>query len=383
MKKIAIVTATRAEYGILRPLIVRMRKEPEFTVQLLVTGTHLSEAYGNTVSEIEADGIPVFEKIPILEMGNSAYDISKTMANALTGFAQYFREQQPHLFMVLGDRTEILGMCAAALNEHIPIAHLHGGELTEGAVDDCIRHAVTKMSYLHFPATEVYRRRIIQLGEHPLRVYNVGALGVENILHTPLLTEQQIRKEVGIPEAMPYAVVTFHPVTMEPGAAEAQVMELIRAMQAKNQYFYLVTKANADAGGALVNERLADAQQKTNHMKLVSSLGMKRYLSAVKYASFVLGNSSSGIIEAPALGTPTVNIGDRQKGRLMAESVVGCEPVAEAIQMAIYRAAQMPHSPSHLYGDGNTSEKIVGILKEFFQTDYRHWKKTFYDVEFK
>lgn len=278
---------------------------------------------------------------------------------------------------MLGDRTEILGMCAAALNEHIPIAHLHGGELTEGAVDDCIRHAVTKMSYLHFPATEVYRRRIIQMGEAPERVYNVGALGVENILSVPMLSEDEIRKDVDIPAGMPYAVVTFHPVTMQPGEAEKQVRELISAMREEKQYFYLVTKANADAGGAQVNAWLAEAQRELANMKLVSSLGMKRYLSAVKYAAFVLGNSSSGIIEAPALGTPTVNIGDRQKGRLMAETVIGCMPEAGAIQAAIRQAEQMPHRPSFLYGDGKTSEKIVKILKEFFQTDYRHWKKHF------
>lgn len=250
MKKIAIATATRAEYGILHPLLVRLMEEKAFDVQLLVTGTHLEEQFGYTVKEIEKDGIPIARKIPILAEDNSPYGISVTMAQAITGFADYFRNGRPDLFLVLGDRTEILGMCAAALNEHIPIAHLHGGELTEGAVDDCIRHAVTKMSYLHFPATEVYRRRIIQMGEAPERVYNVGALGVENILSVPMLSEEEIRKDVEIPAGMPYAVVTFHPVTMQPGEAEQQVRELIAAMREEKQYFYLVTKANADAGEA-------------------------------------------------------------------------------------------------------------------------------------
>lgn len=383
MKKIAIATATRAEYGILHPLIVRLMKEKEFHVQLLVTGTHLEKQFGYTMQEIEKDGLPIARKIPILSDDNTPYGVSVTLANAVTGFAQYFKEEQPDLFLVLGDRTEILGMCAAALNEHIPIAHLHGGELTEGAVDDCIRHAVTKMSYLHFPATEGYRRRIIQMGEAPERVYNVGALGVENILSVPMLSEREIRLDAGIPDDMPYAVVTFHPVTMEPGEARKQVQQLITAMHKENHIFYLVTKANADAGGAQINAWLAEAQEELPNMKLVSSLGMKRYLSAVRYAAFVLGNSSSGIIEAPALGTPTVNIGDRQKGRLMAESVIGCTPDAAAICAAIHQAEQMPHKPSFLYGDGNTSEKIVTILKNFFQTDYRHWKKTFYDMECK
>lgn len=383
MKKLAIATATRAEYGILRPLILRLQQEPEFDVQLLVTGTHLSEQYGNTEEEIERDGIPICQKIPILVEGNTAYDISVVMANATVGFAEYFQEEKPDLFVVLGDRTEILGMCAAALNEHIPIAHLHGGELTEGAVDDCIRHAVTKMSYLHFSATEAYRKRIIQLGESPDRVFNVGALGVENILHTPLLAEGEIRTDVGIPQGKPYVVVTFHPVTMEPGAVGAQVMELIRAMQQENEYFYLVTKANADVGGAKVNALLEEAEKQLPNMKLVSSLGMKRYLSALKYATFVLGNSSSGIIEAPALGTPTVNIGNRQSGRVMAETIVSCKTESGAIIEAMDRASKMKHDPSFLYGDGDTSGKIVSILKKFFGANQKNWKKTFYDVEFK
>lgn len=383
MKKVAIVTATRAEYGILRPLILRLFQEPQYDVQLLVTGTHLSEQYGNTVEEIEKDGIPIFQKIPILTDGNTAYDVSVVMANATIGFAEYFRTEKPDMFMVLGDRTEILGMCVAALNEHIPIAHLHGGELTEGAVDDCIRHAVTKMSYLHFPATEAYRQRIIQLGEAPERVFNVGALGVENILHTPLMTETEIRADAGIPQGQAYAVVTFHPVTMEPGAAGTQVKNLIQAMQQAKEYFFLVTKSNADAGGAEVNTLLEDAGKSLPNMKLVSSLGMKRYLSAVKYAAFVLGNSSSGIIEAPALGTPTVNIGERQKGRMMAETVVCCEPETESIMKAMDKTSKIRHVVSLLYGDGNTSEKIVSVLGQFFKTNDKNWKKNFYDVEFR
>lgn len=383
MKKIAMVTATRAEYGILRPLILRMLKETEFNVQLLVTGTHLSQKYGYTVEEIEKDGIPIFNRIPILTTGNTPYDVSCTMANALTGFAGYFQQERPDLFIVLGDRTEILGMCAAALNEQIPIAHLHGGELSEGAVDDCIRHAVTKMSYLHFASTEVYRKRIIQLGESPERVFNVGALGVENIIHTPLMSEDELRTDVGIPLGKAYAVVTFHPVTTEPGAAGEQVHQLVCAMQQRKEYFYLVTKANADAGGEEVNAVLEETEKVFSNMKLVSSLGMKRYLSAVKYAAFVLGNSSSGILEAPALGTPTVNVGNRQQGRLMAETVVCCETRSENIVEAIDRASKTEHKPSFLYGDGNTSPKIVSVLKSFFRSDRENGKKSFYDVEFK
>ena len=380
MKKIAVVTATRAEYGILRPLICRLQKDTEFELQLIVTGMHLSEKYGNTQVEIEKDKIPVFRKISILEDGNSAYDVSVTMANALCRFAGYFRDEKPDMVIVLGDRTEILGICAAAMNEGIPIAHLHGGELTEGAVDDCIRHAVTKMSYLHFTASETYRNRVIQLGEAPDRVFNVGALGVENILHTQLFSYEDMCREIGIPNDQKYVVVTFHPVTQEPGEEEHQTQELIAAMREKSGYFYLMTKANADAGGQRVNELLEDFSEKVPNAQLVSSLGMVRYLSALKYSEFALGNSSSGIIEAPALGIPTVNIGERQRGRLMADTIVQCEPEKEQILEAMDEAAVMPHKVSTLYGDGETSSKIVAILKNFLFYNKINLKKRFYDI---
>lgn len=381
MKKIAVVTATRAEYGILRPLICRLQKDTEFELQLIVTGMHLSEKYGNTQVEIEKDKIPVFRKIPILEDGNSAYDVSVTMANALCRFAGYFRDEKPDMVIVLGDRTEILGICAAAMNEGIPIAHLHGGELTEGAVDDCVRHAVTKMSYLHFTASEMYRNRVIQLGESPDRVFNVGALGVENILHTQLFSYEDICREIGIPNDQKYVVVTFHPVTQEPGEEQHQTQELIAAMREKSGYFYLITKANADAGGQRVNELLENFSERVPNAKLVSSLGMVRYLSALKYSEFALGNSSSGIIEAPALGIPTVNIGERQRGRLMADTIVQCKPEKELILEAMDEAAVMPHKVSTLYGDGETSAKIVTIIKNFLFCNKINLKKRFYDLE--
>lgn len=381
MKKVAVVTATRAEYGILRPLIFRLRKEREFQLQVIVTGTHLSEKYGDTQEEIENDGVEVFRRIPILKDGNTPYDISLTVANALQGFALYFKEEKPDMVVVLGDRTEILGVCTAAMNERVPIAHLHGGEVTEGAVDDCVRHAITKMSYLHFPATEVYRKRIIQLGEEPERVFNVGALGVENILHVPLLSYQEICEQIGIPKGEDYAVMTFHPVTLENETAREQTEELLRAIEQEKNRFYLITMANADAGGDIVNDMLRRFAAKMKNVKLVASLGMIRYLSAVKYSRFVLGNSSSGIIEAPALGTPTVNIGDRQKGRLMADTIISCAPKKEDIIAAMRLADKTEHKVSTIYGDGNTAEKIVSVMKDFLLHDRINLKKTFYDME--
>ena len=288
MKKIAIVTATRAEYGILRPLILKLNQDKDLEMQLLVTGMHLEEKYGYTKNEIDKDGIPIFKCIPILEDGNSEYDISITMANAIKGFAEYFRDETPDMLIVLGDRTEILGVCAAAMNARVPIAHLHGGEITEGAVDDSVRHAVSKMSYLHFPANEAYRKRIIQMGESPERVFNVGALGVENILNVPLLSKEDLCNQIDMPRDKKYVVMTFHPVTLEGEGIEAQVDEVLASIDKYNEYFYLITKANADAGGEKVNEMLEQYASTHDNVKLVASLGMVRYLSSLKYAEFAL-----------------------------------------------------------------------------------------------
>ena len=380
MKKIAVVTATRAEYGILRPLIIKLNEDNDFDMHLLVTGMHLEEKYGYTKNEIDKDGIPIFRCIPILEKGNTEYDISLTLANAIKGFAEYFRDEKPDLLVVLGDRTEILGVCAAAMNARIPIAHLHGGEITEGAVDDCVRHAVSKMSYLHFPANEVYRKRIIQMGESPDRVFNVGALGVENILNVPLLSKEEMCEQIGVPHDRKYVVVTFHPVTLEGEGIEEQVQEVIQALEKNEKYFYLITKANADAGGERVNEMLEEYASEHDNVKLVASLGMVRYLSSLKYAEFALGNSSSGIIEAPVFGIPTVNIGDRQKGRMMADSVINCKTNCKAICEAIEIAEEMSCNASNLYGDGKTSDKIVEIIKKFLFKNEIDLKKHFNDM---
>ncbi len=379
-KKISVVTATRAEYGILKPLIRRLFAENAWQIQLVVTGTHLVKEQGNTIEEIEADAFPVFRKIPIYEEGDTPYAVSKMMANALRGFAEYFAEEKPDLLIVLGDRTELLAICAAALNERIAVAHLHGGELTCGAVDDSIRHAVTKMSYLHFAAAEEYRQRIIQLGEAPERVFNVGSLGVENVLHEKLYDRKELAESVGFPAERDYALVTFHPVTLE-GNPGQQIEELCHAMREQKEIFFLITKANADAGGALINEYLEREVKKCSNMKLVASLGMKRYLSAVKYAKFVLGNSSSGIIEVPSFEIPTVNIGDRQRGRIMADSVISCRPDKNSILQAVQRAAGMNCSGyKSPYGDGTASKQIIHILHRFLDAGQMNLKKEFYDI---
>ncbi|MCR0326680.1 UDP-N-acetylglucosamine 2-epimerase [[Clostridium] innocuum] len=382
MIKIALVTATRAEYGILSPLIHKLSNDDDFDLQLLVTGTHLSKKYGNTLTDIENDGFNIYKKFPILAVTNTAKDISFIIANALQQFALYFHAEKPDCVIILGDRTEMFGISIAAMNAGVPIVHLHGGELTEGAIDDCIRHSITKQAYLHFPSTEIYRKRIIQMGENPRRVFNVGALGVENILNVPLFDRNQVCNEVGIPQNIKYAAVTFHPVTLEKGSEKEQANCLITAMDKKNEYFYLITMANADTGGEIVNEMLKQYSLSRSNVKFVTSLGMQRYLSVVKHAQFVLGNSSSGIIEAPSLGTPTVNIGDRQKGRIMAESVINCRPETNDIIRAIEKSEIMIHTPSFIYGDGNTSSKICSILKETFYNNRVNLKKKFYDINF-
>jgi GDP/UDP-N,N'-diacetylbacillosamine 2-epimerase (hydrolysing) len=382
MKKIAIVTSTRAEYGVLSPLIELIAEDTDFSLDLIVTGGHLCESQGYTISEIQADGYSISHVIPSIEEDNSALGISNSIANTIKGFAECFSKDRPDIVIILGDRTEILGVAIAAMNERIPLAHIHGGEVTEGAVDDGVRHSLTKMSYLHFTSTEKYRRRVIQLGENPSRVFNVGSLSSDNILNMHLMSEEELRKEIGIPTGVPFVVVTFHPVTLEDNSIGNQVKELICAMKSEREFFYLITKSNTDAGGKISNEELGRFCDSCHNAKLVSSLGKLRYLSAVKYAVFVLGNSSSGIGEAPVIGTPTVNIGDRQKGREMAETIVSCLPNKDSIIDAMNIAKTMPHVSSKMYGDGKTAQKIVSVLKDYLCKKKINLKKGFYDVSF-
>lgn len=378
---IGVVTSNRADYGILVPLLRRLQEDEEIALYLLVTGAHLSYGYGYTVNEIETDGFPIAAKIPILTEGNASIDISSAIANALIGFAKWFADNPLDFVIVLGDRTEMLGVCTAAMIEKIPIAHICGGELTAGAVDDSVRHAITKMSSLHFTATEVYRKRVIQLGEHPKTVYNVGALTTENILKESLMDRDNLLDNLGIYTDKPLVVVTYHPETRENNDVEAQVNILLSAMEQRKDYFYLITKSNNDEGGQLINERLAKYVEKNKKTSLlVDSLGRKRYHSAVKVAAFVLGNSSSGISEAPVLGTPTVNLGSRQQGRIMAESIVNCRLETEDILRAMDQASVMVHVPTEMYGDGSASVSMLSILKHM--AGHVSLKKGFYDIPF-
>ena len=387
MRKICVVTATRAEYGLLKPLMLRLLADSTFETRIAVTGMHLSPEFGMTVKEIEQDGLPVDKKIEIILSSDTPVALSKSMGLAMISFAEYFAESQPDALIVLGDRFETLAVCCTAMNERIPIFHLHGGEATEGLIDEAIRHSITKMSYLHFTSTEAYRKRVIQMGEAPERVFNVGATGVENALQVPEMTVEELEESLGFTLGSRYAVGTFHPVTLESGTAEKQVAELLAALDKHSDINYLFTKANADTDGRVINFLLAEYECRHNNLHLVDSLGMKRYLNAIRHACFVIGNSSSGLIEAPSFHVPTINIGDRQLGRIAGETVINCRSERVSISDAIGRAldsgflARIKEVQSP-YGDGHASEKIMEIIKDVFTGDKIAIKKKFYDLSF-
>lgn len=383
MKKIGVVTATRAEYGLLRNLIRKIDEDEETELFLMVTGTHLCKQFGNTIEEILEDKVPVHAKIEILS-GNDKQEILDAMATAIIKFGKLFEKERPDIVVVLGDRFEIMAVCQAAMVLEIPIAHISGGELTEGVIDDTIRHCITKMSHLHFPGCEEYRKRIIQLGESPDTVFNYGDVGVENIYAMDYLSKKELEESIGFNLDRPYACVTFHPVTIGNESVEYQVKELFKALVRFEDMKFIFTKANADAGGYIINQYIDEYVSAHENCIAFYSMGIKRYLSALKYAQMVIGNSSSGIVEAPCFYIPTVNIGDRQKGRLQAGGIINCIPVAESIGEAIEQArsiegVQRARTSENPYGRGTTSD---GILKEI--KHYLNYKpdvqKKFYDV---
>ena len=385
-KKISILTATRAEYGLLKPVILKLMAKPGFDVRVVATGMHLSPEFGLTYKDIESDGIPIDEKVEILLSSDTPTGISKTMGLAMMGFADYFARLEPDLLLVLGDRYETLAVCCVAMNQRIPIAHMYGGETTEGAVDESIRHAITKLSYLHFTSTEEYRKRVIQLGETPDRVFCVGAVGIENILQEQLLSKSELEESIGFVLDKPYAVITFHPVTLEGDSSGEQFQELLDVCSHHPEMKFIFSKANADAHGRIINQMIDGYVQENDNAVAFSSLGMVRYLSAVKYSAMVMGNSSSGLVEAPSFRVPTINIGDRQKGRIQADSVINCKPAFEEIEKAIKlvlseKFEEKTRKTINPYGDGNTSDRIVEVVSRFLLEDKIDLKKKFYDID--
>lgn len=379
------MTGTRAEYGLLKPLITKIDKEDELQLLLYVTGMHLSSEFGYTYQEIVNDGIVVHRKIEMLLSSDTSSGILKSMGVEILGLADALSEDLPDLMILLGDRYEILIAATAAMIYRIPIAHIHGGEVTEGAIDDAIRHAVTKMSYLHFTSSEAYRRRIIQLGEEPDRVYNVGALGVENSKKLKLLTKEELEKQLNFKFENMIAIVTFHPATLENTTAERQIEIVLEALKQFPRLKFIFTKSNADMDGEKINRNIANfVSEHRDNCVFFDSLGQLRYLSALKYSNIIIGNSSSGIIEAPSFGVATVNIGNRQKGRIRAKSVIDCELNVDNIVFAIKKGlskefSRMIQGEENPYEGIGTSDNIISIIKTYLKCGIKLQKK-FYDI---
>lgn len=380
MKKLCVITGSRAEYGLLRPLIEKIKKDKDVELQLIVTGMHLDHHFGLTYKEIEQDGYKIDRKIAMELNGDTSEDICKSMGIVMMGFGETYASLRPDIVIVLGDRYEIFAAASAAMISQIPIAHIHGGEITQGAYDDCMRHAISKMSYLHFTSTEVYRQRVIQLGESPNRVYHVGALGVENIKQIKLLSQKALEAELQFRLGDCSVLVTFHPVTLENHTASTQFENLLEALEAFKNLKIIFTQSNADTGGRIINQMIQ--RYVLNHPEKAAaftSLGSLKYLSLMKYSTVVIGNSSSGIIEAPALKIPSVNIGDRQKGRIKADSVIDSGTSVKEITEAIQRAFNYKwHKAVNPYEKEKTSEQIVAIIKQALHTGI-DLKKSFYD----
>ncbi len=383
-RRICVVTGTRAEYGLLRDVIRGIRDAGELELQLVATGMHLSPEFGLTWREIEADGIAIDERVEILLSSDSPVGVGKAMGLGMIGFADAFARLKPDLLVVLGDRFEILAAAAAALVAGIPIAHIHGGETTEGAFDEAIRHSVTKMSHLHFVAAAPYRDRVIQLGETPERVFLVGGLGIDAIKRLPLLDREALEAELDFKLGERNLLITFHPPTLEPGEAAAQMQALLDALDSLGPLTHLVfTMPNADTGGRELAAMVDRFVAVRDHARVFTSLGQFRYLSCMRHMDGVVGNSSSGIIEAPSFHIGTVNIGDRQRGRLKADSVIDCAAQQGAIVTALKRLfsgdfRKALEGIDNPYGNGGAARAILDVLR-------RHpieglLKKSFYDI---
>lgn len=386
MRKICVVTSTRAEYGLLYWLLKEIKADSELKLQLIVTGMHLSPEFGLTYKEIEKE-FKIDKKIEILSSSHTSLDICAEMSRVYEKFAPALAELKPDILVLLGDRYEIFGVAGVASIMQIPIAHIHGGETTQGAFDEAFRHSITKMSHIHFAATNEYANRIIQLGEDPSRVFNVGGPGIENIKKLNLLNKDEFEKSIDFRLAKKNILITFHPVTLENSSAREQFNELLNALDELEETNFIFTKANSDTDGDVIN-KMIDEYVSENSQKAVAfaSLGQLRYLSAIKFVDIVLGNSSSGLLEVPSFKKATINIGDRQKGRARASSVIDVRPIKEEILAAIKRAyskefEQTLKDTINPYDGGNPSKKMVKILKEIKLDGIL--KKKFYDIGIK
>lgn len=372
-RKICVVTATRAEYGLLCNLMKRIQEDEEFELQIVATGMHLSPEFGLTFHQIEKDGFFINEKVEILISSDSPQGVVKSMGLANISFADVFERLKPDLIIILGDRFEMLSVAQTALIMKIPIAHIHGGECTFGAYDDAIRHSITKMATWHFTSCETHRKRVIQLGEHPSRVWNVGALGVDNIINLKLMNKEELFSELNLDTNKELFLITYHPETNGDISGIGILLKVLERYKDKNLVF---TKSNADNGGRFINQQIFKFVEKNKNAYLFDSLGQLRYLSAMKYAELVIGNSSSALIEAPYLHTPSVNIGNRQAGRERPNSVFDSKPEYEMLLQTIDKALHFKGPYEQIYGNGKASLKIMDILKSI---ENFYIVKEFYD----
>lgn len=385
-RKICVVTGTRAEFGLLRWLMQEIQHEPDLELQVLATGMHLSPEFGLTYREIEQAGFVINAKVEMLISADTATAVTKSMGLGLISYADVYERLAPDLIVVLGDRFEIFAATAAALIAGIPVAHLHGGETTEGAFDEAIRHSITKMSHLHFVAAEEYKRRVIQLGEQPERVFLVGGLGVDAIKRIKLLDREALEESLGFKFGPRNLLITFHPVTLEGQISSGQQMaELLAALSKLDDTHLLFTMPNADTSGRELSAMLNQFAATRQNVRVYTSLGQLRYLSCMKYVDAVVGNSSSGLAEAPSMGIATINIGDRQKGRLSATSVINCESTQQGISEALSTVFDSSFrstltSTKNPYGSGGASEKIAKTIKNY---DLKNLlKKSFFNLDF-
>ena len=369
MKKICVVTGSRAEYGLLYWLMKGIQEEPDLDLHIIATGMHLSPEFGLTYREIEKDGFHIDKKVEMVLSADTSTAIAKSTGLGIIGFADAFEDLKPDLVVVLGDRYELLAACSASLFAGIPIGHIHGGETTEGAFDEAIRHSITKMAWWHFVAADEYQKRVIQLGENPKRVFNVGGLGVDSIKKSKLLSKKELTNKMGIKLAGKNLLVTYHPVTLEKSTSYKYFKELIGALDELHDVYLIFTMPNADSDSRIIKKMIDEfVSDHKKESKVFTSMGHLNYLSTLQFMDGVVGNSSSGLTEAPTYKIGTVNIGDRQKGRLKAESVIDCEPRKYSIKKAIEKLysddfQSRLNSVENLYGNGHASDRILEIFR--------------------
>jgi len=383
MRKICIITGTRAEYGLLRWVMQSIKDDNELTLQIIATGMHLSPEFGLTYKAIEQDGFKIDRRVEMLTSSDTSVGIAKSMGLGMIGFADALHELQPDLIVVLGDRFEIFAAVSAALVARIPVAHLHGGETTEGVFDEALRHSITKMSQLHFVATEAYRQRVIQLGEQPERLFLVGGLGIDNIKRMQLLTRPDLEASLDFKLGSKNLLITFHPVTLEIATAKKQMEELLAALATLKDTQLIFTLPNADTDGRALIKMVRNFVAEHTNARAYTSLGQLRYLSCIAQVDGVVGNSSSGLTEVPSFKKGTINIGARQRGRLQANSVINCEPTRNSIVTALVQLYSQDfqlrlQKVINPYGEGGASAKVVSTLKSYPLDGIV--KKTFYDL---